>query len=351
MIFGEYNYINVDVDKLITLPQVRKIKNAKIEELVDSIRSNGLINPIDIVILDKESFINHINFINKIWKENIDYSTYPSLGEKYYVVVAGHTRLKAIKKIIKDDNIVDSKINTKVHNAKTSEEILSIQLDENIHSEPRIEERAIAIIECFYLGLSTGKWHDQKDFISQNKHKFSSNVLKDALAFTNLPLDIKTYILNGNLFYKTGVELGKLSSLIEKYTANLLGKDFTEEEFNEALRIEYAIIISKAQKLKSVKATQSFISGYKSMMEDAFKPKEDVAQTMLAWWEDGVLRQSREAINKLRKEHDKLLKDFTKERLEQQETFFDLDTELTGKNNDSNKELLLRMYNLVHKEN
>ena len=159
------------------------------------------------------------------------------------------------------------------------------------------------------------------------------------------------YILNGNLFYKIGVELGKLSSLIEKYTANLLGKDFTEEEFNEALRIEYAIIISKAQKLKSVKATQSFISGYKSMMEDAFKPKEDVAQTMLAWWEDGVLRQSREAINKLRKEHDKLLKDFTKEKLEQQETFFDLDTELTGKNNDSNKELLLRMYNLVHKEN
>ena len=64
MIFGEYNYINVDVDKLVTLPQVRKIKNAKIEELVDSIRSNGLINPIDIVILDKESFINHINFIN-----------------------------------------------------------------------------------------------------------------------------------------------------------------------------------------------------------------------------------------------------------------------------------------------
>ena len=226
-----------------------------------------------------------------------------------------------------------------------------VQLDENIHSEPRIEERAIAIIECFYLGISTGKWHDQKDFISQNKHKFSSNVLKDALAFTNLPLDIQTYILNGNLFYKTGVELGKLSSLIEKYTANLLGKDFTEEEFNEALRIEYAIIISKAQKLKSVKATQSFISGYKSMMEDAFKPKEDVAQTMLAWWEDGVLRQSREAINKLRKEHDKLLKDFTKEKLEQQETFFDLDTELTGKNNDSNKELLLRMYNLVHKEN
>ena len=51
------------------------------------------------------------------------------------------------------------------------------------------------------------------------------------------------------------------------------------------------------------------------------------------------------------KEHDKLLKDFTKEKLEQQETFFDLDTELTGKNNDSNKELLLRMYNLVHKEN
>ena len=53
MIFGEYNYINVDVDKLITLPQVRKIKNAKIEELVDYIRSNGLINTIDIVILDK----------------------------------------------------------------------------------------------------------------------------------------------------------------------------------------------------------------------------------------------------------------------------------------------------------
>ena len=57
MVYGEYEYLNIDIDKLTVLPQVRKSRNTKIDELVDSIRTKGLINPIDIAILDEKSLL------------------------------------------------------------------------------------------------------------------------------------------------------------------------------------------------------------------------------------------------------------------------------------------------------
>lgn len=339
MVYGQYEYINVDIDKLVILPQVRKGENAKIDELVDSIRTKGLINPIDIAIMDEESFKSHITFVNNLWKTKIDPNKYPKIDNLYYVIISGHTRYKAVCRIAKEDNM-NYKICAKIHHAKTSEEILSIQLDENIHSEPRLEDRTIAIIECYSLGLQTGKWHNQKEFIEQNKNKFSSRILRDALSFSTLPIAIQTYILNGNMFYQAGVELGKMSSLILKYTKYSLGDEYTLQELETALNIGYALIIGRLQKTKSVKKALDVLHSYKKSLEDIFRSKEDVEQEMIDWFNNGISRQSEEYLRLIMAEYKKLKRELSIDKLEKLDAFFNLDTQLTGANNESDKHLL-----------
>lgn len=65
------------------------------------------------------------------------------------------------------------------------------------------------------------------------------------------------------MFYQAGVELGKMSSLIDKYTKHCLSDQYTLEEFKQALILEYAIIIEKIQKKKSVKKALDFLRNYK----------------------------------------------------------------------------------------
>jgi hypothetical protein len=199
--------------------------------------------------MDYEGLKNHINFINQLWKKNIDITSFTPIGDYYYVVIAGHTRLDGIKDIAKKKNC-EAKVTVKLHNVKTSEEILAIQLDENIHSEPRLEERAIAIIETYRLGIMNGKWHDQDDFIKQNKSKFSRRVLNDALVFSNLPLEVQEYIYSKNIPFAVGVELGRIYPLVEKEEIGYVESNISLEQ---NIGYHYARLLIKLQQAKSVK--------------------------------------------------------------------------------------------------
>ena len=117
MVFGEYQYLNVKITDLCELPQVRQKENVKLKELIDSIRDKGLINPLDIALMDEENFKKHIDFLNKLWQTNINYKSYPNINGTYYVIISGHTRLKAIKQIAKEDN-KNYLVSVKVHPIK-----------------------------------------------------------------------------------------------------------------------------------------------------------------------------------------------------------------------------------------
>lgn len=223
MVYGQYEYIVIDPNKLVVLPQVRKIKNTKLEEIMDSIEDRGLINPIDVAKLNYEELKSHINFLTQLWKKNINIDNFKPIDGYYYVVIAGHTRLEAIKKIGKNKNAkID--VAVKVHDVKTSEEILAIQLDENLHSEPRLEERAIAIIETYHLGIINKKWCDKNEFIKQNQNKFSRRILNDALVFADLPLEVQEYVFSHNIPFSVGVELGRIYPIIKNMKMNLLDR-------------------------------------------------------------------------------------------------------------------------------
>lgn len=326
MIFGQYEHIIIDINRLVVLPQVRKIKNSKLDELADSISDRGLINPLDVARLNYSELTKHINFLNQLWKKNINIDLFSPVDGFYYVVIAGHSRLEALKKNAKSNKREDEVV-VKIHKAKTSEEILAVQLDENIYVEPRVEERAVAIIETYRLGIMNGKWKDKNDFIKQNHDKFSKRVLNDALFFAELPLEIQEYVFSNNIFFTIGVELGKLYPLVEKYEA-----DFDEEKgaLEGNIKIHYATLLMKLQKAKSVKSSLQMISSHRKTLNDHFRPKDDVQLELLNWWADGPNRQADAHLQSLLNEYNKVSGALNSMPFEYFIQLFTLDQGLTG---------------------
>ena len=347
MRFGHYEYVTIDINKLIVLPQVRKIKNAKIDEIADSIEDRGLINPLDVVRLNYDAFKRHIDFLNQLWKKNIDVDSFESIENDYYVVIAGHSRLDALKRIAKSNNSL-IQVAVKVHKVKTSEEILAIQLDENIYMGTRIEERAIAIIETYRLGIMNNKWKDKNEFIKKNQNKFSRNVLKDALVFADLPIEVQEYVFSNNIPFAVGVELGRIYPLIEKYEM----KNETDELLEENIKLHYAILLIRLQKANSIKRALLMISGHCKGLKDHFRPEEDLQQETINWWVegDGAKHQGEFYRRELEKEYNNALRGLTSMPFDYFAKLFNLDTNLTGKDHLDEVQSIKKLYHQYWKK-
>ena len=326
MVFGQYEYAKIELDKLVVLPQVRKIKNSRIDEMADSIESQGLINPLDVARMDYEGLKKHIDFINKLWKQNVNIESYEMIMGYYYVVIAGHSRLEALKKNAKQYKRKDEVV-AKVHKVKTSEEILAIQLDENIHKEINLEERAIAIIETYFLGISNGKWKDKADFIKKNKNKFSKGILYDALVFADLPKEVQDYVFSNNIPFSVGVELGKMLPFIVRYEADF---ESNPEQLEKNIRLYWGTLLIRMQGKKSVKQALTLISGELKTISDHFLSKEEQQQEQLDWFNDGVNRQSETHKKQLLTDYNKALKNLKGLPFEYFVEVLNLDCNLTG---------------------
>ena len=99
LIFGEHEQRPFPVDELVVLPQVRSGLNPDLRDIKESIRANGLLNPIDVARMDEFQLYEYVEFVNHLWGTSIDPGQYESLrGEDcfLYMVLAGHTRTEAI---------------------------------------------------------------------------------------------------------------------------------------------------------------------------------------------------------------------------------------------------------------
>lgn len=323
--FGKYEHVTLDAKQLVVLPQVRKIKNSKIDDLIDSIEDKGLINPIDVARLTYDELSNHISFINKLWKKDVKIDSFNKVGNYYYVVIAGHSRLYAIKTIGERQNC-NCLVTVKIHPAHSSEDILAIQLDENIHSEPRIEERAIAIIETYRLGMLNGKWNNRSEFITKNQNKFSRRILSDAIDFSNLPVEIQEYVFSNNIPFTVGVELGRMYPLVEKYENDL---KIGQEPIDQNIKLHYASLLMKLQK-KSIKRSLEIIRGNIKMIDDHFREPEEVQQEMLDWFNSGPERQGNEYRKELMDAYNKAALALNTMPFEYFIQMLSLDTNLSG---------------------
>lgn len=345
MIFGNYEYKRLELTDIVVLPQVRKTKNSKIEEMADSIEDKGLINPLDVARLTELQLLTHVRFLTQLWKKEINIESFQMIDGFYYVLIAGHTRLEALKKNAKKKKRKDQ-VTVKIHNVKTSEEILAIQLDENIHSEPKIEERAIAIIETYHIGILGQKWKNKEDFIKKNSHKFSRRVLNEALVFSNLSPEVQEYVFSHNVPFAIGVELGRIYPLVEAYE-----KDQDVLSYKENVELHYAILLGKLQHSKSVKKGLSLISGYTKTLNDHFRKESDVQQEMIDWFLNGVDRQYDLRKKELLNEHSNLLREIKNRPFEYYMNLLVLDRNLTGVNHEDDLQKIKKLYNDTYKIN
>ena len=274
LIFGEHEQRPFPVDELVVLPQVRSGLNPDLRDIKESIRANGLLNPIDVARMDEFQLYEYVEFVNHLWGTSIDPGQYESLrGEDgfFYMVLAGHTRTEAISQLqAEDEHGRRFAVMTKVHKIADPAEIISLQLDENLHSKPAQERQAMAIVEAYEYGRLHEKWSSPAEFAKLNKGKFSRKILSEALGFARLPSEARDFVFSGSLSYNAAVELGKASENFMDSIAARFGigadeaptSDLVIDDMQEAYRLLLAGHIAhiQAHGLNST-ASKKYIQG------------------------------------------------------------------------------------------
>lgn len=233
-VFGEYQTVELPVDSYVRLPQVRSKLNPELGNIKDSIRVRGLINQIDVAKMSRPQLETYINFVNETWQTVVsidDYDMQQQPDGYYYVVVAGHTRTEAVSQLQAEDEAgYEYAMIAKVHDVATPEEIITLQLDENLHSQPAQEQQAIAIVETYRFGLASGAWANKTEFMQRSKGKFSKKALNDAIGFARLPLEGRDFVFSGEINYSAGVALGRATETVLDHLALKLGLDFSSDD-------------------------------------------------------------------------------------------------------------------------
>jgi hypothetical protein len=276
-VFGEYETIELPVASFVRLPQVRSGMNPDLPELKQSIGTRGLLNQIDAARMSEAQLAAYIDFVNRTWKTDVsldDFVMHKQPDENYYVVIAGHTRTEAVFQLQEEDEAgFEYAMIAKVHPISTPEEIIALQLDENIHSKPAQEQRAIAIVETYRHGLESGMWANKTEFLKQSKGKFSRRILDEAMGFAQLPPQAIDFVFSGKLSYNAAVALGLASETVMDYTAMKLGYEMAipleaTEEFEQAYRQEVGLMIARiSNRNLNGTAAKKFIGGQVGHMQ------------------------------------------------------------------------------------
>ena len=357
-IYGGYETLPIPIDQLVILPQVRGRLNPAQSELTASILNGKLINQVDIAIMSSEKLSDHLNFINGIWKTEVTLADYPKPNNGVYsVLIAGHSRVAAIKAIQAEAGSPKS-VTCKIHQISSSAEFLSLQLAENTYGGINPERRAIAIVEMYHYGYNenatqndTNHWHSYADFIRKNPGNLNKEILSDGMAFAVLSPEVRDYIFAGKLYYGAGVEIGKNANTIQDYVSHRLGETATKEDIEKAYNYELAILINQLtdsrRNLKgSLKKSIAYIKNRVSYMKDIVKPPktEDYQQSMSDFILDAPDRQYKAYWQELNNDYKNIISQLKKRPTEEVIRCLQLASALTGENHTEDIAVVRKAY-------
>lgn len=321
--YGHYEYLKLPVDQVVVLPQVRGSENHAQVELTQSIKSTGrLLNPVDIALMSRDQLLSHLDFINSIWNTNADIDDFGEPNNGIFpVLIAGHSRLKSIKALQRDDSQPKG-IVAKIHNIASSADFLSLQLAENTYNNIKPERRAMAIVEMFQYGFDKNAeiddishWSSNADFIRKNGNNISEEMLRDGIALTKLSPQVRDFVFAGKLYYGAAVEIGKNADTIMDYTKHRLGESADMHDIDKAYNFELAILInnlieSRKNSKGSLKRAISIIRQKTSYMKDIVNPPnpENYQMTMISTILDAPNIQRREYLADIRNEYQGAIK-------------------------------------------
>lgn len=212
IVYGSYETVKLPARSYVKMSQVRSERNRVTNELKDSLLNSGLglISQLHVARMTPDGLAEYVDFVNHVWNSNTNFEqfTYQQQSDGFfYLIIDGHSRHQAIEELEEEGKIPPAIIVSNVHNVNSPEEIIQLQMHANIHSQPPRERRAIAIVESYEWGLATGRWTSQSDYIKKH-HNVSATVLSEALAFSNLPKEVRDYVFANRIPYAAGVALG-----------------------------------------------------------------------------------------------------------------------------------------------
>lgn len=296
--YGKKEYAAVELRSLVMVSQQRGANNPAYGNIKDSIKSGDLINSPDVALLTHESLAAYLTFINKIWGASHNIASYkPDADGYYHLVIAGHTRVEAMIELEDEKakelaelgfdpaQLRQPTVWGKIYRDLEPEDILSLQMDENLHEKPSQERSAIAMVETFLYGLDIGKWRSKKEFVEANKGKFSQDALNKALVFCELDQTTRDFVFTGVVSYGPVVELAKTVGphrkyILAKYFEGRTYDQLTDEEREEVEKeisqwnaSEIAFMQERGKKKLNVTAAkkryESFVKSWNSYDHEA----------------------------------------------------------------------------------
>lgn len=229
-ILGAYEYMPFRPDELVSLSQIRGERNIVTNELKEDILYQGLINPVDVSLVSRELLEEYILFTNKTWGSEATIADYLHLqlpDGRFPLLKSGHSRVTAVTELIAEGKLPPyTQIMAKVSEAKNIFDIIQWQRGENIHSQPRRERTAMALVESYMHGLDSGLWHSEDEFIKvqeEEGREVTKGPLVHALKYAKLVPRIRNFILAGEVPYLAGVEMGATVDVLSEYVARSNG--------------------------------------------------------------------------------------------------------------------------------
>ncbi|MCX6726033.1 MAG: ParB/RepB/Spo0J family partition protein [Candidatus Shapirobacteria bacterium] len=205
------------LNEIIVLPQPRTTF-LFIDELAESIRLSGLLNPILVAEFDLKGYKRHLEIMSIKEKNEESFPLFKKSQnsqeeEKYYVLIGGERRVRAIKKL-KERGInlkevfPSGKIPARVCQNPSPEIFIRIQLAENTYSSPPPYENAEFINKCFNILKKYDKKLSLTAFSGIIDQAYTT--VKKATRFCRLPLFIQSAVKDGVLKYGIACEISEM---------------------------------------------------------------------------------------------------------------------------------------------
>lgn len=337
-VYGErYPIEELRLGDIVFGPQVRDKLNPMLHNIRESIARDDMMNNPFVAGMSRGDFLEYIDFANQLWGEEVDPDSYQQAADgKYYLVIAGHTRIMSAKmnederakKAIEQGYEIDpgdAGILCKVLNAPTAETIIGLQLAENLHTGVAKEREAMAIVETYEYGLRTARWSSIREFVEMNDGRFSEKMLRDARYFANLPPEVRDQVFCGALPYSVGVEFAKATP---KFREHCQWKYFSDKDYAELNEEERTLLdemtltwlggevaFMQRKKLNRT-ASKKRIEGYKNNWAGAIKESRLAASSNRAV-QDSLLEmvsadeQAREYLKHLQRNYRQALSELS----------------------------------------
>ncbi len=337
---NETNYmqnvtIPVQIGRICVVSQTREGRSAIQDDLEASIARTGLKNSLDVARLNRTALEEYLDFVRVTWGDNTDIDNLPETQEgsgEYFLLMAGHTRLTTIWSIERAKereahrqglpyNAARARVPADVYTGITSpEDVLTHQIDENIHQRVSQEREAIALVEAYQFGIMKGRWATPAEFIRANndRNRFSDRQLSDAIAFSQLPADVRAFVFSGTIKYGAGVALGNYTKVLPSYYAHKYFDGRTPDELNdeEAARLgemlhtsiwaeasnlaELGLNITAAQ-MRYKHMRESLIAEVQETGETASAPKAPVVEQLdFSFFEEAAADEAQKLIREKR---------------------------------------------------